>query len=138
MAHTGRVHKEEIPASRAIIRQALELLERLRQLSGSKVDLFPAQRKPTQPMARNALNVALHSLGFSSRELTPHGFRATASTLLSELGWRSEAIERQLAQAHTDRIRGLYNHAQYLPERRAMMQAWGNYLDQLRRSSRHC
>jgi len=105
---------------------------RLREVSGTSEYLFPAQRNPTQPIAGNALNIALKRMGFSSREITPHGFRATASTLLSELGWRSEVIERQLAHADADRMRRIYNHAQYLTERRAMMQTWADYLDQLR------
>jgi hypothetical protein len=74
-------------------------------------------------------------LGFSSREVTPHGFRATACTLLNELGWRADAIERQLAHAVGDSARRLYNHAQYLPERTAMMQSWADYLDGLRASA---
>lgn len=71
-------------------------------------------------------------MGFSSREVTPHGFRATACTLLNELGWRADAIERQLAHAVGDSARRLYNHAQYLPERTMMMQAWADHLDGLR------
>ncbi len=68
---------------------------------------------------------------FDSTEVTPHGFRATACTLLNELGWRSEAIERQMAHGVSDSIRRHYNHAQHLPERRVMMQAWADYLDGL-------
>jgi len=64
--------------------------------------------------------------------VTPHGFRATACTLLNELGWRSEAIERQLAHGTASDVRRHYNYAQHLPERRAMMQAWADYLDRLR------
>jgi hypothetical protein len=66
------------------------------------------------------------------REVTPHGFRATACTLLNELGWRSEAIERQMAHGVSDSVRRHYNYAQHLPERRIMMQAWADYLDGLR------
>jgi integrase len=70
-------------------------------------------------------------LGFDTKEVTPHGFRATACTLLNELGWRSEAIERQMAYGVSDSIRRHYNYAQHLPERRLMMQAWADYLDGL-------
>jgi len=83
-------------------------------------------------MPGTRLATALASLGFSSREVTPHDFRATACTLLNELGWRADAIERQLAHAVGDSRRRLYNHAQYLPERTAMMQPWADYLDGLR------
>ncbi len=69
---------------------------------------------------------------FDSTEVTPHGFRATACTLLNELGWRSEAIERQMAHGVSDSIRRHYNHAQHLPERRVMMQAWADYLVRLK------
>jgi integrase len=76
----------------------------------------------------------LRSLGFDRSEVTPHGFRATACTLLNELGWRSEAIERQMAHGTANDVRRHYNYAQHLPERRLMMQAWADYLDELRTS----
>jgi hypothetical protein len=69
--------------------------------------------------------------------VTPHGFRATACTLLNELGWSSDAIERQLAHGASDDLRCVYNYAQYLPTRRLMMQAWADYLDKLRVSARY-
>lgn len=81
--------------------------------------------------------MALHSSGFLSTEVTPHGFRATACTLLNELGWNSDAIERQLAHGASDDLRRVYNYAQYLPTRRLMMQAWADYLDKLRLSAQH-
>jgi hypothetical protein len=71
-------------------------------------------------------------LGFDRNEVTPHGFRATACTLLNEMGWRPEAIERQMAHGVSDSVRRHYNYAQHLPERRIMMQAWADYLDGLR------
>jgi integrase len=113
-------------------RQALELLQQLRRITGHTEYLFPAHRLPDRPMPGNALNTALRSLGFRSDEMTPHGFRTTACTLLNELGWRPDAIERQLAHADTKQIRRIYNHAQYLPERREMMQSWADYLNGLR------
>ena len=85
-------------------------------------------------MSNNVLNAALRRLGYGKHDMTPHGFRSMASTLLNELGWRGDAIERQLAHGERDAIRGAYNHAQYLPERRAMMQAWADYLDHLRKT----
>ena len=63
--------------------------------------------------------------------MTGHGFRSIASTLLNEQGWKSDAIERQLSHGERDKVRGAYNFAEYLPERRKMMQAWADYLDTL-------
>jgi integrase len=113
-------------------RQALELLERLRSLTGNSEYLFPLITESRRPLHGGALSAALQSLRFDSREVTPHGFRATACTLLNELGWRSEAIERQMAHGVSDSVRRHYNYAQHLPERRVMMQAWADYLDGLR------
>lgn len=86
-------------------------------------------------MSGTRLAAALASLIFSNREVTPHGFLATACTLLSELGWRAEAIERQLAHAVGDLMRCLYKPCQYLSEPIAMMQARADYLDQLQASA---
>lgn len=115
-------------------RQALELLPKLRTISGDSEYVFPSLRDPWRPLHGAALGGALRSLGFDRREVTPHGFRATACTLLSELGWRSEAIERQMARGTANDVRRHYNYAQHLPERRVMMQAWADYLDELRTS----
>lgn len=83
-------------------------------------------------MSNNTLNAALRRLGYGRDDMTAHGFRSMASTLLNELGWSSDAIERQLAHGERDGVRAVYNYAQYLPERRRMMQAWSDYLDHLR------
>ena len=113
-------------------RQALELLRRLRSLNSDSEYLFPLIRDCSRPLHGAALNCALQSLGFDRKEVTPHGFRATACTLLNEMGWRPEAIERQMAHGVSDSVRRHYNYAQHLPERRIMMQAWADYLDGLR------
>jgi integrase len=115
-------------------RQALEVLLKLRSISGDSEYVFPSLRHPSRPLHGAALSSALQSLGFETSEVTPHGFRATACTLLNELGWRSEAIERQLAHGTANDVRRHYNYAQHLPERRLMMQAWADYLDGLRTS----
>jgi integrase len=115
-------------------RQALEFLLKLRTICGDTEYAFPSLRDPSRPLHGAALGGALRSLGFESSEVTPHGFRATACTLLNELGWRSEAIERQLAHGTANDVRRHYNYAQHLPERRVMMQAWADYLDELRTS----
>jgi integrase len=115
-------------------RQALTLLLKLRTISGNSEYVFPSLRDPSRPLHGAALGGALRSLGFESGEVTPHGFRSTACTLLNELGWRSEAIERQMAHGVSDSVRRHYNYAQHLPERRVLMQAWADYLDELRTS----
>ncbi len=74
---------------------------------------------------------ALRRLGYAKDEMTGHGFRSMASTLLNEQGWNRDAIERQLSHAERDSIRAAYNYAEYLPERRKMMQHWADYLDSL-------
>ena len=119
-------------------RQALELLRRLRLLTGNSEYLFPLIRDSDRPLHGAALSCALQSLGFDRKEVTPHGFRATACTLLNEMGRRSEAIERQMAHGVSDSVRRHYNYAQHLPERRIMMQAWADYLDGLRSAQRAC
>jgi integrase len=82
-------------------------------------------------MSENAITAALRRMGYGREEMTGHGFRTLASTLLNEMGWSADAIERQLAHGERDEIRGAYNRAEYLVERRRMMQAWSDYLDGL-------
>lgn len=112
-------------------RQALELLRKLHSITGDSEYLFPLIRDCSRPMHGAAMNSALQSLGFDRKEVTPHGFPATACTLLNEMGWHSEAIERQMAHGVSDSVRRHYNYAQHLPERRIMMQRWADYLDAL-------
>jgi integrase len=83
-------------------------------------------------MSDNTIRTALKSLGYDSDVMTAHGFRTTASTLLNEQGWSADAIERQLSHAPRDAVRAAYNRAQYLEERRRMMQSWADYLDGLK------
>jgi integrase len=83
-------------------------------------------------MSENAILVALRTLGYTNDQMTGHGFRSMASTLLNEQGWNRDAIERQLAHAERDEIRAAYNYAQHLPERRRMMQGWADFLDELK------
>jgi len=73
----------------------------------------------------------LRRLGYASKDMTAHGFRSMASTLLNEQGWNRDAIERQLAHGERNKVRAAYNKAEYLPARRRMMQAWADYLDGL-------
>ena len=93
--------------------------------------VFPSLRCPNRPMSENTVLAALRRLGYAKDEMTGHGFRSMASTLLNEQGWNRDAIERQLAHSERNNIRAAYNYAEYLPERRKMMQHWADYLDQL-------
>src|SRR3546814_1793619 len=83
-------------------------------------------------MSENTVNAALRRMGFDKDTMTGHGFRAMASTRLNEMGWAPDVIERQLAHAERHKVRAAYNRAQYMAERRKMMQAWADYLDQLK------
>ena len=83
-------------------------------------------------MSNNAILAALRRLGYAKEEMTGHGFRSMASTLLHEMGWNHQVIERQLAHAERNAVSAAYNFAEHLPERRKMMQAWADYLDALR------
>ncbi len=113
-------------------RQALVVLRELHQLTGRGRFLFPSMRTPSRPMSENTINAALRRLGYSKEQMTGHGFRSMASTLLNEQGWHRDAIERQLAHAERDEVRAAYNKAEHLDERRRMMQAWADHLDALR------
>lgn len=112
--------------------QAVEILRELQPLTGRGRYVFPGARTNGRPMSENTVNAALRRLGYASDEMTGHGFRSMASTLLNEAGWNRDAIERQLAHAERDQVRAAYNYAEHLPERKRMMQAWADYLDGLR------
>lgn len=109
-------------------KQAIKVLKELKPLTGYWEHVFPNQHKPKGPMSENTVIFALYRMGYHGR-LTGHGFRGTASTILNEHGFVPDVIERQLAHSERNSIRKAYNHAQYLPERRKMMQWWGDYLD---------
>lgn len=115
-----------------LAKQAVRILQDLHPLTGSGRYLFPSIRTATRPMSENTVNGALRRLGYAKDEMTGHGFRSMASTLLNEQGWNRDAIERQLAHAERNSIRAAYNFAEFLPERRKMMQGWADYLDKLR------
>lgn len=113
-------------------KQAIAILRELHALTGTRRLVFPGVRDPRRPMSENTVNAALRRLGYTKEQMTGHGFRHLASTRLNELGWNPDAIERQLSHRDRDEIRGTYNLAQYLDERRRMAQAWSDYLDGLR------
>jgi integrase len=108
--------------------QAVSLLRDLQKHTGNREYLFPNQHKPSTFMSENTMLYALYRMGYHSKA-TGHGFRSTASTILNENGFMPDVIERQLAHMERDKVRAAYNHAQYLPERRKMMQWWADYLD---------
>jgi integrase len=112
--------------------QALTIFRELHRLTGSGTYVFPGVRGKHRPMSENTVNAALRRLGYSKDEMTGHGFRSIASTTLNEQGWNRDAIERQLAHAERNGVRAAYNYAEYLPERKRMMQAWADYLDGLK------
>jgi integrase len=113
-------------------KQAVAILRDLQPLTGPDGYVFPSVRNASRPMSENTLNVALRRLGYDKHTMTAHGFRSMASTLLNEQQWHKDAIERQLAHGERNKVRGSYNFAEHLPERRKMMQAWADYLDGLR------
>ncbi|MGZ8152915.1 MAG: tyrosine-type recombinase/integrase [Methylovulum sp.] len=112
--------------------QAVAILEEIKPLTGNGRYVFPSSRGDGRPMSDGTIRTALKTLGYDSDVMTAHGFRTTASTLLNEQGWSADAIERQLCHMPRDQIRAAYNRAQYLEERRRMMQAWADYLDSLK------
>ena len=124
--------KERRPHLVPLSRQAVEVLRDLLPYTGSSRYVFPSVRSWQRPMSENTITAALRSLGYSGDQMTAHGFRAMASTRLNEMGWHRDAIERQLAHVEGSAVRAAYNHAEHLPERRQMVQAWADYLDGLR------
>ena len=112
--------------------QAMEVLRAIQPLTGSGRYVFPSVRTTARPMSENTVNAALRRLGYEKNEMTGHGFRSMASTILHEQGWPHDAIERQLAHAERNKVSAAYNYAEHLPKRREMMQAWADYLEALK------
>jgi integrase len=125
-----RAHRVPLP------RQAMALLTVLRTIAPGEL-LFPSVRSPSRPISDGTLNAALRRLGYANDEVTGHGFRATASSLLNESGrWHPDAIERQLAHIEGNAVRAAYARGEHWDERTKMMQWWADHLDQLRTSSK--
>ncbi|KGM06951.1 Integrase [Methylophaga thiooxydans] len=112
--------------------QAISILKEIEPLTGRGKYIFPSIRTNSRPMSENTINAALRRMGYPKDVMTGHGFRSMASTLLNEQGWNPDAIERQLSHCERNGVRAAYNYAEYLPERKKMMQAWSDYLDGLR------
>jgi integrase len=112
--------------------QAVSVLRHLQTLTGRGEYVFPSLLSATRAMSNNTVNTALRRLGYTKEQMTGHGFRAMASTLLNEQGFPPDVIELQLAHVERNKVRAAYNRAQRLTERRQMMQAWADYLDHFR------
>jgi len=126
-----RPHKSPLP------RRAITILLDLHRVTGNGRLAFPGLRSLEKAMSDGAMNAALRRMGYSKEEVTPHGFRATAATLLNECGkWHPDAIERQLAHVELNEVRRAYTRGEHWTERVEMMQWWGDHLDQLKKPQR--
>lgn len=115
--------------------QAAAILREIQPLTGHGKYVFHGERDHDRPMSDNAIRSALRRMGWANDEMTPHGFRAMASTILDNMGYKQEWLERQLAHEEPNKIKAAYKREawrMYLPERTAMMQAWADYLDKLK------
>jgi integrase len=115
-----------------LARQSAAILRDLQPVTGPRGMVFPNLRDPNRPLSEVALTAALRRMGYSGEEMTWHGFRTIASTLLNEQGWHPDLIELQLAHQERNKVRAAYNRAQRLDERRKMMQGWADYLGKLK------
>lgn len=128
-----RVTKTDTDHVVPLSRQAVEILQELQPLTGRGQYVFPSARNSSRPMSDNAILAAMRSLEIGAGEMTGHGFRAMARTILDEvLGVRPELIEHQLAHAVRDPNGRAYNRTSFLAERLEMMQVWADYLDSLK------
>lgn len=122
-------HPHAVPLSR----QALSILEAMHGLTGGGKYVFPSVRTRARPISENTVTAALRRMGYTKDQMTAHGFRTSASSLLNESGkWNPDAIERALAHMVSGEIRRIYNQSAYWAERVAMAQWWSDYLDELR------
>ena len=112
--------------------QAISILKEVYKYSRDDIYIFPNYRDECRCMSKGALLTAIRKMEFEKDEMCHHGFRSMASTMLNEMDYNADWIERQLAHVPRNIIRGIYNRAEYLPERRKMMQDWANYLDDIR------
>lgn len=128
----GERTKTRRPHDVPLSRQSLALIQDVWPLSEGGDILFPSTQSLTKTLSENAFNAALRRMGFGPEEMTAHGFRATASTMLNEREFNPDVIEAALAHQHENEIRRVYNRAAYWKERVAMMQAWADLLDEFR------
>jgi integrase len=124
--------KMGLPHIVPLTQQTTHLLKRIEPITSSGNLVFPSNSKPTKSISPESLRAALRRMGVDKETHTTHGFRHMASTRLYEMGYRGDVIERQLAHGERNKVKATYNHAEYLDERRTMMQAWSDYLDKLK------
>ena len=114
--------------------QSIGILDKLKNITGAGRFLFPSARSSDRPMSENTINAALRRLGFKQDEMTAHGFRSAASSILNESGqWNPDAIEAELAHVEANAVRRAYTRADYWDERVRMMAWWADKCDELRR-----
>ena len=111
-------------------KQVIEILEQLKQVNGRYDYVLPGIKDPKKTISANTLIYAIYRMGYHSRA-TAHGFRATASTILNEMGYNRDAIERQLAHVESNKVRAAYNRAEYLEDRAIIMQDWSNLIESM-------
>ncbi len=110
--------------------QVIAILEQLKEFNGQYDYVLPGIKDPKKPISANTLIYAIYRMGYHSRA-TAHGFRATASTILNEMGYNRDAIERQLAHVESNKVRAAYNRAEYLKDRKIIMQDWSNLIESM-------
>jgi integrase len=130
----GERMKMRRPHDVPLSRQAVALAEGILDLSDGEL-LLPSIRSPERPLSENAMNSALRRMGYTKDEVTAHGFRSSASTILNERGFDPQVIETALAHQDEDEVRRIYNRATYWPQRVKLMQVWADLLDEFRQSS---
>ena len=116
-------------------KQVFGMILKISKFNTESLYVFPGPRNINKSITPDSLRLAIRRLGIDKDTFTTHSFRSMASTRLNELNYRGDVIEMQLAHAEGNKIRGAYNHAQYLPERVKLMQDWSNYLDKLQNKS---
>ena len=125
--------KMKLPHRVPLAPQAVAILRDLQPLTGQGKFLFPSSRSAARCMSENTVNAALRRLGFTKNEMTGHGFRSAASSMLNESGlWNADAIERQLAHADSDSVRRAYARADFWKERVSIMNWWADKCDEMR------
>jgi integrase len=129
--------KMKTPHIVPLSRQAIEVLELLRTISGDDELLFPGEQDRQKSMSNMTILKALERMGYKGR-MTGHGFRGLASTILHEQGYNHEHIELQLAHAPRNEVSAAYNHARYLEPRTSMMQEWADFLEQTQYGANRC
>jgi integrase len=133
LVDTGRENEMKRPHRVPLAPPAVAILRELQTITGQGKYLFSSVRSVSRCISENTINAALRRMGFAKDEMTGHGFRAVASTLLNESGkWNSDAIEAQLAHVENDAVRRAYHRADYWSERVSMMNFWADYLGELR------